>query len=158
MQQSDWQHVRLIYLEGIATGDATFETQAPDWLSWDRAHLLCCRLVARESDCVIGWAALSPASNRRAYSGVAEVSLYVAAPARGRGVGQALLNELVACSEQAGIWTLQAGILTENEASLAVHRGAGFRVVGKREKIGQLNGEWRDVVLMERRSRVVGIE
>ena len=158
MQQSDWQHGRLIYLEGIATGDATFETQAPDWRSFDRDHLPSCRLVAHEADSVIGWAALSPASNRRAYSGVAEVSLYVVAQARGRGVGRALLNELVACSERAGIWTLQAGILTENEASLAVHQSAGFREVGKREKIGQLDGEWRDVVLMERRSRVVGID
>jgi phosphinothricin acetyltransferase len=158
MRQSHWQHVRLIYAEGIATGNATFETQAPDWQSWNRTHLPSCRLVAREADSIIGWGALSPVSSRLVYSGVAEVSLYVAAHARGRGVGQALLNELVACSEQAGIWTLQAGILTENEASLAVHESAGFRVVGKREKIGQLNGAWRDVVLMERRSRVVGIE
>ena len=158
MWTTDWRAVRAIYLEGIATGNATFETTAPEWSEWDKAHHHFARLVARREDQVIGWAALSPVSSRSVYVGVAEVSVYVGRSARGSGVGFALLNRLVEESEQNGIWTLQAGILPENQASLALHRRCGFRVVGRREKIGKLHGSWRDVVLMERRSRQVGVD
>lgn len=151
-----WSAVRAIYLEGIATGNATFQQTAPDWEQWDRAHLMPCRLVAVSLSEVIGWAALSPYSQRAVYAGVAEVSIYVAARARGRGIGKVLLAALVAASEQHNLWTLQAGIFPENVQSLALHAGAGFRVVGTRERIGCLEGRWRDVVLMERRSKVVG--
>ena len=158
MQPDDWERVRLIYLEGIDTGNATFETEAPDWDTWNNTHLSFCRIVARDADLVLGWAALSRVSDRCVYGGVAEVSVYVAEIARGKGIGRALLVELIAESENSGIWTLQAGILAENKASIAVHRRSGFREVGRREKLGKLNGEWRDVVLMERRSNIVGIE
>jgi phosphinothricin acetyltransferase len=157
MRDSDWPAVRSIYLEGIATGDATFETEASDWKAWDNNHLSQCRLVARIGDRVTGWAALSPISRRLIYSGVAEVSIYVAAAMRGKGIGKALLGALVAESEQAGIWTLQAGIFPENMASIALHKACGFREIGYRERIGRLGGVWRDTVLMERRSKVVGV-
>ena len=153
----DWEAVRAIYEEGIATGDATFETQAPDWEAWDRGRRADCRLVARSEGEVVGWAALSPVSARPVYSGVAEVSLYVAAFARGRGVGTALLRALIEASERAGIWTLQGAIFPENAASLALVRRCGFREVGRRERIGCLGGIWRDTILVERRSRVVGV-
>uniref|UniRef100_Q01XP2 GCN5-related N-acetyltransferase n=1 Tax=Solibacter usitatus (strain Ellin6076) TaxID=234267 RepID=Q01XP2_SOLUE len=146
----DWPAVRAIYLEGIATGNATFETVAPEWERWDAAHLPHCRLVAA-AETILGFAALSPVSARRVYAGVAEVSVYVAAQSRGAGVGKALLRELIRESETAGIWTLQAGIFPENEASLRLHQSAGFRIVGTRERIGRLAGHWRDVVLLERR-------
>jgi phosphinothricin acetyltransferase len=152
----DWPAVRAIYEEGIATKNATFETAAPSWDTWDAKHAKAARLVAVTAEAVVGWAALSPVSDRCAYAGVAEVSVYVAAAARGQGVGLRLLRELVAQSEQQGIWSLQAGILPENAASLAIHERCGFRVVGTRERLGQLDGRWRDVVLLERRSRVVG--
>jgi phosphinothricin acetyltransferase len=154
MQPSDWQAVRVIYLEGIATGNATFETGAPDWPDWDRHHLQACRLVARRAGRVVGWAALGAVSSRCVYAGVAEVSIYIAAPARGQGIGKLLLNALVSASEQHGIWTLQAGIFAENAASIALHEACDFRQVGVRERLGQLHGAWRDVVLMERRSRL----
>ena len=157
MTPEDWSAVRAIYQEGIATGNATFETEAPEWAAWDAHHRADCRLVARLDGRVVGWAALSPVSSRCVYGGVAEVSVYVAEAARGRGVGRALLQALVADSERRGIWTLQAGIFSENQASLALHRACGFRVVGCRERLGQLGGVWRDVVLMERRSQVVGV-
>jgi len=153
----DWPAVRDIYLDGIATGDATFETSAPDWEIWDEKHLPCCRLLAREGEEVVGCAALSPVSARAVYAGVAEVSVYVAARARGRGVGSLLLRALVAASEENGIWTLQAGIFPENRASIALHLREGFRVVGTRERIGCMDGRWRDTVLMERRSAAVGV-
>lgn len=152
LKGEDWPAVRALYQAGIETGDATFETETPDWIEWDAAHLSAGRLVARREGQVIGWAALSPVSGRCVYAGVAEVSVYVAADARGKGVGRELLLELLAQSEKQGLWTLQAGIFPENEASLALHRGCGFRQVGRRERIGQLNGRWRDVILMERRS------
>ena len=155
MKAEDWPSVRTIYLEGIATGNATFEQAAPEWEEWDGAHLPCCRLVARLEDDILGWAALSPVSRRRVYRGVAEVSVYVAQKARGKGVGKALLSELVANSERAGFWTLQAGIFPENIASIELHKRVGFRVLGLREKVGCMDGRWRDVVLMERRSRTV---
>lgn len=149
---NDWEQVRSIYLEGIATGNATFETNAPDWETWNANHLSVGRLAAREGDSVIGWAALSAVSTRRVYSGVAEVSVYVAASARGRGVGRLLLVSLVKEAEENGLWTLQAGIFPENQASIKLHKACGFREVGRRERIGKLSGVWRDVVLMERRS------
>ena len=153
----DWESVRAIYIEGIKTGHATFETDAPNWQRWDGAHLKIARLVARESNEVIGWAALSPVSTRRVYAGVAEVSVYVAARARGRGVGRQLLTALISESERSGVWTLQAGIFPENESSIALHEACGFRKAGRRERIGKLGDVWRDVILMERRSPVVGV-
>jgi L-amino acid N-acyltransferase YncA len=156
MTPADWESVRAMYREGIATRNATFETDAPDWETWDRGRLKVARLVARADGQVVGWAALSPVSSRPAYAGVAEVSLYVAASARGRGVGKALLRASIEASERAGVWTLQGAIFPENAASLALVRGCGFREVGRRERIGCLNGVWRDTILVERRSRVVG--
>ena len=156
MQAADWPHVEAIYRAGIATGNATLETAPPGWEKWDDEHLKECRLVARNGDQVLAWAALTPVSGRCVYAGVAEVSIYVAEKARGQGIGRALLRVLVEASEQAGLWTLQAGILPENTASVSLHEACGFRVVGVRERLGQLNGAWRDVVLMERRSSVVG--
>jgi L-amino acid N-acyltransferase YncA len=156
MQPEDWPAVRAIYLEGIATGNATFEQTAPEWEKWDANHLSTARIVARDADDVLGWAALSAVSGRCVYAGVAEVSVYVAERARGRGIGRKLLARLVADSEAEGIWTLQAGIFPENLASIALHERAGFRVVGRRDRLGQMNGRWRDVVLMERRSAVAG--
>ena len=155
MTPQDWETVRTIYLEGIAKRNATFETDAPDWETWDRDHRQDCRLVARKGDEVIGWAALSPVSGRCVYAGVASLSVYVAAAARGQGVGKALLQALITASEQQGIWTLETGIFPENEASLALHASCGFREVGRRERIGQMDGTWRDVIFMERRSQVV---
>ena len=153
MRSSDWDDVRRIYLEGIATGNATLETSAPTWETWDAAHRKDCRFVARDPHGeVLGWAALSPVSERCAYGGVAEVSVYVAGASRGRGVGRALLAELVRASEDAGLWTLQAGIFPENLASIAIHHRCGFRTVGVREKLGKLGDTWRDVALLERRS------
>jgi L-amino acid N-acyltransferase YncA len=165
-----WPAVREIYAEGIATGNATFETELPGWEKWDNRHLKSCRLVALEpisedpgaplvsldKPTVLGWAALSPVSNRHVYRGVAEVSVYVAAAARGRGVGKALLQALVLESEVNGIWTLQAGIFPENTASIALHKSCGFRKVGVRRRIGRLGDVWRDVLLLERRSASVG--
>lgn len=152
MREEDWPAVEAIYEAGMATGLATFETEAPPWQSWDEDHLAIGRLVARDQGQVIGWAALSPVSGRCVYAGVAGVSVYVAARARGRGIGKALLGQLIKESEEAGIWTLEAGIFPENRASLALHKACGFRQVGYRERLGQLAGEWRDVILMERRS------
>ena len=154
---SDWHQVRAIYSEGIQTRNATFETEAPDWETWDSGHLLNCRLVVAQDDRVLGWAALVPVSDRCVYGGVAEVSVYVAESGRGKGVGSSLLERLVESSEEAGLWTLQAGIFPENEASFALHERFGFRRVGTREKLGQMDGGWRDVVLLERRSRRVGV-
>ena len=156
MAPADWPTIRTIYLEGIATGHATFETRAPEWEAWDSAHLPHSRLVARDGDTVIGWAALSPVSGRCVYGGVAEVSVYMAASWQGQGVGRNLLNGLITDSEKHGIWTLQAGIFAENQASIALHRSCGFREIGRRERIGQLHGVWRDVILLERRSQTVG--
>ena len=144
--------MRAIYEQGIAGGKATFETEAPSWEQWDRTHLEGHRLVALEGGQIGGWAALAPVSERCVYAGVAENSVYVADSAQGRGVGRALLEELIRRSEDDGIWTIQTGIFPENEASLELHKRCGFRVVGSRERIGQHRGVWRDVVLMERRS------
>ncbi|MEW6127956.1 MAG: N-acetyltransferase family protein [Acidobacteriota bacterium] len=155
MNADDWLQVRAIYLEGIATQNATFETTAPQWTVWDAGHLKSCRLVARLDGEVYGWAALSPVSGRCVYAGVAEVSVYVSEKARGHGIGRRLLSALIEASEQAGIWTLQAGIFPENQASVAIHRQCGFREVGRRERIGKMNDRWRDVLLLERRSRLI---
>lgn len=152
-----WDAVRDIYIEGIATGHATFQQSAPEWPEWNGGHLPGCRLVALRNDEVLGWAALSSVSGRCVYAGVAEVSVYVAQTARGMGVGCALLTRLIAESEAAGIWTLQAGIFPENVASIRLHTKAGFRIVGTRERLGSMNGRWRDVILLERRSTVTGI-
>lgn len=157
MKRADLGEVLRIYSEGIATGDATFETSAPGVEEWDKMHLSNCRLIARSGGEVIGWAALSPVSGRCTYSGVAEVSVYVAARETGKGVGKALLSELVRESEKAGIWTLDAGIFPENIASISIHKSCGFREVGYREKLGSANGIWRDVILLERRSKKVGV-
>jgi len=156
MLPEHWPHVEHIYVEGIATGNATFETESPGWESWDAKHHRHSRLVAVEGDRLMGWAALSPVSTRRVYAGVAEVSLYVAEVARGKGVGRMLLAGVVEQAERNGIWTLQAGIFPENGASIALHKAFGFREVGMRERIGQLRGVWRDVVLLERRRRDAG--
>ena len=152
----DWAEVKAIYREGIATGHATFETDAPSWEVWDDAHLGFARLVARDGQRISGWAALSPVSRRQAYAGVAEVSVYVAANHRRAGVGHALLETLIAESEKNGIWMLQAVVFPENAATLALHVRCGFREVGRRERIGKLNGEWRDTILLERRSPLIG--
>jgi phosphinothricin acetyltransferase len=157
MKPADWSSVREIYEEGIATGMATFESDAPSWEDWNTAHLGECRLVARVDGEIVAWAALSPVSDRCVYGGVAEVSIYVAASSGGRGVGKALLDALIERSEKIGIWTLQGGIFPQNGASVRLHRSCGFREVGRRERLGQLKGEWKDVLLMERRSRVVGL-
>lgn len=158
MGPADWPAVRRIYEEGIATGDATFEISAPSWEKWDDQHLAVGRLVAELDGEVVGWAALSGVSDRCVYAGVAEVSVYVAGTARGHGVGGELLQALIQASEAAGFWTLQAGIFPENTASLAIHARAGFREVGRRERLGQLLGRWRDALLLERRSRNVGVD
>ncbi len=152
---SDWEQVKLIYEKGIATGNATFQTSAPSWEEWDGSHLVNCRIVAEENDRVIGWAALTPVSSRCVYAGVAEVSVYVDPGQSGKGIGLALLEELVKLSEVEGIWTLQAGIFLENGGSLRIHEKAGFRTLGVREKIGKQNGVWRDTVLLERRSKII---
>jgi len=157
MTEQHWPPVREIYLQGIATGNATFEQSAPEWKEWDERHQPSCRLVARLDGLVVGWAALSPVSSRCVYGGVAEVSIYVAEDARGRRVGRRLLGALVNASEQNGIWTLQAGIFPENAVSIKLHEQAGFRIVGRRERLGCMNGVWRDIVLMERRSAVVAV-
>ena len=153
-----WNSVREIYREGLQTGQATFETADPSWERWDAGHLPFARLLGISSESpngvVRGWAALSPVSARAAYAGVAEVSVYVGKRWRGQGVGRALLDALVVESERNGIWTLQASIFPENEGSIALHKSCGFREVGRRERIGKLNGTWRDTVLMERRSKV----
>jgi phosphinothricin acetyltransferase len=151
-----WEAVRSIYLQGIATGNATFQQTVPDWQEWDTGHLPTCRLVARSEGEIAGWAALSPVSRRPVYRGVAEVSIYVAESARGCSIGAMLMARLIADSEAEGIWTLQAGIFPENTASIELHAKAGFRVVGTRSRLGSMNGRWRDVVLMERRSLVAG--
>jgi len=151
LDESDWPHVSRVYAEGIATGNATFEVDPPTWERWDAAHPTL-RLVAVEDGRVVGWAALSPYSDRRCYRGVAEESVYVAASARGKGVGRALLGELIARAEADGYWTLLAGVFPENVASLALHESMGFRIVGTHQGLGERDGVWRDVILLERRS------
>jgi L-amino acid N-acyltransferase YncA len=154
LHPDDWPVVRAIYEDGIRDG-ATFETEAPSWEAWDAAHSAL-RLVAERDGEVVGWAALSPYSRRHCYRGVGDVSIYVAAAARGTGVGRLLLEELVERSERAGYWTLNAGLFPENEVSLRLHKACGFRVIGVRERLGELGGVWRDTIWLERRSAMVG--
>jgi L-amino acid N-acyltransferase YncA len=151
MHPDDWPAVRAIYAEGIATGDATFESEPPGWETWDAAHLQEHRLVACRDGAVIGWVAAVPVSGRCVYRGVVEHSVYVAASARGQGVGRMLLEEFIASTEAGGVWTIQTGIFPENTVSLSLHERCGFRRVGIRERIGEREGRWRDVVLLERR-------
>ncbi len=157
MTVDDWPAVRRIYAEGIATGKASFETGIPDWPAWDAGHLRGCRLVAERDGETAGWAALMPVSTRACFRGVAEVSVYVAAAARGAGVGRGLLEALIAASEAAGLWTLWSSIHTDNQASVTLHERCGFRMIGRRERIAQRDGVWADTFNMERRSRVVGV-
>jgi L-amino acid N-acyltransferase YncA len=152
MTPGDWEQVRAIYVEGIESGNSTFETDTPSWERWDQEHHQFARLVMRDADQVIGWAALAPVSKRKVYRGVAEVTVYVTESARGRSVGRALLEALIAESETNGIWTLQASIFPENAASVKLHLRCGFREVGRRERIAVLKGVWRDTLLFERRS------
>jgi len=154
MTASDWEQVRAIYLEGIRSGHSTFETEAPSWERWDEGHLSFARLVMRDREKVLGWAALSPVSKRHVYRGVAELTVYVSEKARGQGIGRALLEALIEASERNGIWTLQASIFPENTASVRLHLRCGFREVGRRERIAMLNGVWRDTLLFERRSQI----
>jgi phosphinothricin acetyltransferase len=158
MQSEDWEDVREIYLEGIATGHATFQKEAPAWEGWDAGHIQDCRLVARSERKVVGWAALSFVSSRCVYAGVAEVSVYVKQDSKGKGIGRLLLDSLIGVSEQSGYWTLQAGVFPENAASLQLHKKCGFREVGRRERIGKMEGVWRDTILLERRSNIVGMD
>jgi L-amino acid N-acyltransferase YncA len=158
MLQEHWEQVKQIYESGIATGIATFETTAPDWEKWNDGHLTFARLVAVENNEVVGWAALSPVSSRCVYGGVAEVSVYVAANHKGKGIGKLLLQNLVIESENNGIWTLQAGIFTDNIVSVKLHEKVGFRVIEYREKIGKLKEAWKDNFILERRSKIVGID
>ncbi len=156
-QQDDWPFVQNIYQQGIDTKNATFEEKAKTWPAWDNSTLKVCRLVVIDGQRVRGWAALNPVSSRQVYAGVAEVSVYIATAYQGQGIAKKLLTTLVEASEKAGIWTLQAGIFPENQASIGLHKKCGFRVVGTREKLGKMDDTWRDVVLLERRSQVVGI-
>ncbi len=153
-----YPEISKIYLEGISSGNATFQTSAPSWEEWNRSHLEICRLISIDNERVLGWAALSPVSSRCVYAGVAEVSVYVGSQHRGKGAGKALLEELIKQSELNGIWTLQSGIFPENVASIKIHEQCGFRRVGYREKIGKMGKVWRDNLLMERRSKVTGTD
>jgi L-amino acid N-acyltransferase YncA len=156
MRPADWPAVREIHAQGIATGDATFDTGAPDWAQWDAGHLEACRLVARnDAGEVVAWAALSPVQRKSAYRGVAEGSLYVREDVRGTGVGRKLSEAMVEAADAAGIWTVELWIFPENRASIALCESLGFRIVGVRERIGKREGRWRDVVVMERRSDAV---
>jgi L-amino acid N-acyltransferase YncA len=156
LEANDWAFVKNIYLEGIATGQATLQIEAPSWEEWDQGHLKTLRYVAIANQQIAGWVALSPVSGRCVYAGVAEVSVYIATAFRGQKVGFSLLQHLIAESENEGLWTLQAGIFPENTASLALHQKLGFRILGFREKIGKHHGVWRNVNLLERRSKIAG--
>ena len=155
MTHADWPGVEAIYIAGIATGHATFETEPPSWEEFDRGRLPHSRFVALEDGSILGWAALSSTSSRTCYAGVVEHSVYVAEHARGYGIGRGLLEQLVAAADEAGIWTIQTSIFPENTASLVLHERIGFRVVGRRERIARLHEVWRDTILLERRSPTV---
>lgn len=155
MSSCDWNEVRRIYQEGMDTRNATFQMEAPSWEEWDAGHRKDCRLVATAEHKILGWAALSPVSGRCVYGGVAEISVYIDTTAQGKGIGSLLLSKLIMDSEQHGIWTLQAGIFPENKASIKLHLNCGFREVGVREKLGKMEDTWRDVVLLERRSKKI---
>lgn len=155
--EDNYSSVARIYLDGIATGNATFETTVPTFEDWDKDHLPFGRIIAEQNQNIIGWAALSKVSNRKAYCGVAEVSIYLAPYFQGKGFGTKILNELISISETNQIWSLYCGIMSDNRASLSLHKKCGFREIGYREKIAQLHGVWRDNIIMERRSKIVGI-
>ena len=157
MEPIDWEQVKAIYEEGIKTGNATFETIAPEWGEWDKNHLQENRIVAKKDERILGWAALTPVSGRCVYAGVAEVSVYIDGNTRGKGLGKQLLQKLIEQSEANNLWTLQAGIFPENAASIKLHEACGFRMIGRRERIGMMDGIWRDTVLLERRSNKVGL-
>jgi L-amino acid N-acyltransferase YncA len=152
MIKTDWSQVAEIYKQGIDTSNATFETQVPSWEEWDSSHIKSCRIVAQIENNIIGWAALVPISTRKVYSGVGEVSIYISNKYQGLKIGSTLLNQLIEDSERNGFWTLQAVIFPQNKSSIKLHQNHGFRIVGYREKIGQMNGMWRDTLLLERRS------
>ena len=156
MTEEDWISVAEIYTQGIKTGNATFETEIPAWNKWDSSHLRTCRIVAVVEESIVAWAALVPVSGRKVYSGVAEISIYVSDKFKGHRIGKKLLEKLITESEMEGFWTLQAVVFPENTASLKIHQDLGFRKVGFREKIGNMDGNWRDTILLERRSRIVG--
>lgn len=158
MTPEDWEEVAKVYLEGINTGVATFQTVVPSWEEWNNCHIKPCRLVVRSGSKILGWSALSATSSRCVYAGVAEVSIYIGIESRGKGIGTTLLNNMIKDSEEEGFWTLQSGIMKENAASIALHKNCGFRQIGFKEKVGRTsNGEWHDVVLMERRSKIIGV-
>lgn len=158
MKVEDWEAVSQIYREGIETNLATFQNEVPTWEEWDKSHFTICRYVAKEGDTIQGWIALSPTSSRCVYKGVAEVSVYVGDRFKGRGIGAALLKKVIEESEKEGVWTLQSGVIKENTGSINLHKKCGFREVGIREKVAKMNGvEWMDVVILERRSKVVGV-
>lgn len=158
MTRDDWEQVSEIYRQGIETCNATFETEIPSWDKWDSDHVRSCRIVASIKDLVVGWAALKPYSSRKVYSGVGMISIYISNEYKGLKVGTRLLGRLIEESENEGFWTLQSGIFPENSASIKLHQNCGFRIVGQREKIGRMNGIWRDTLMLERRSRKVGID
>ena len=158
MEIKDWEYVSRIYRLGINTGIATFEKEIPSWNTWDTAHLKSCRLIAEYDNKIVGWAALSPVSDRCVYGGVAEVSVYVDISYNNKGIGTRLLQELIIQSETNGIWSLQSGIFPENKASIHLHKKLGFREVGFREKIGKKDGVWHDNVILEKRSKTIGID
>lgn len=157
MLPQHWEAVKKIYEEGIATGNATFQTDAPSWKEWNESHVENSRIVAIENDEILGWAAITAVSGRCVYAGVDEVSVYVSAHARGKGVGKLLLQSLIDESEKNNFWTLQAGIFPENVASIKIHEACDFRIIGKRERIGKMNNVWRDTLLLERRSKKTGL-
>ncbi|SFB06930.1 phosphinothricin acetyltransferase [Lentibacillus halodurans] len=158
MKKTDWNQVRNIFIEGIHTGNATFETGAPTWEEWDREHFSVCRLVARKGEDVVGWAALTPISKREAHAGAAEVSIYISGSSTGNGVGTKLLQVMVNASEDHDFWSLEANIFPENKSSISLHKKCGFTEVGVRHRLGKLNGVWRDVVILERRSAIIGVD
>jgi L-amino acid N-acyltransferase YncA len=157
LTEKHWPEVKAIYESGVATGNANFSTNVPDWDEWDKNHVKNCRLVATADGKVLGWAALAAISDGCVFAGVAEVSVYVAESSRGKGVGKSLLSELVKLSDENNFWTLESRIFAENTASIKIHVDNGFRIIGSRERIGQLNGIWRDTILLERRSVKVGV-
>ncbi|NDV17202.1 GNAT family N-acetyltransferase [Muricauda sp. TY007] len=158
MKASDWEDVSRIYSEGISTGLATFETTAPSYEQWDKAHTKECRLIAEKDGEIMGWAALSPVSSRCVYGGVGEVSVYIADKSRGMGVGRLLMQHLIEESEKAGFWTIQSGVFPENIGSIKLHKKVGFRYIGKRERVGKIHGVWKDNLLFEKRSNKVGMD
>ncbi len=158
LKETDWEQVSQIYQEGLDTGNATFESNLPSWNEWNNGHLKKCRIIAEIKNKIVGWSALSPVSSRCVYGGVAEVSVYVSTKFSGKKIGTKLLERLITESENNEIWTLQAGIFPENKGSLTIHERLGFRKVGYREKIGKMNGVWRNTILLERRSNITGME